>query len=401
MFEFNLNTKVYFGIGSRSKLIDILAENVWERIGVVIDHNVMNNAAVKDLIISLEEYSKELVIEQCTVSEPSYDYLDKIRTRFESGLFQVIIGIGGGSTIDTAKAIAVLINNKLPAIQYRGFDRMTNQVLPIIAIPTTAGTGSEVTPNASFIDLKGKRKMGINGESIRPKYAILDPEFTLTCPPNPTISVAVDSIVHAVEAFVAKKANPLACLFAREGFKLVITNLQQVVKDPLNLVCREKVMYGAFLSGVALMNSGTGPAAAMSYPLGVHYKVPHGIGGGIFLPYVIEYNIENGYYGYDGLYFVQDDWSEIMSRYEKSMAVLKEIKDVWNILSVPCDLRMVGFDESFIPQFIGETMELSGALKQNPLLFEENQIIEVLGKLKINRTYTDELKNSNMRCLTI
>ena len=111
-----------------------------------------------------------------------------------------------------------------------------------------------------------------------PKYAFLDPELTLTCPLRPTISAAVDSIVHSTEAFVAKKSNPIAKFFAREGFQKVIISLPQLVEDLNSIELRTNVMYGAFLSGVALMHSGTGPAAALSYPLGVHYGVPHGIG---------------------------------------------------------------------------------------------------------------------------
>ena len=119
----------------------------------------------------------------------------------------VFIGIGGGSALDMAKGLSVLYTNLKKAISYRGFEKFTNPILPIIAIPTTAGTGSEITPNASFIDSIEKKKMGINGEAIRPSYAILDPELTLTCPKFPSLSAqGLMSLVHASEAFVAKKA---------------------------------------------------------------------------------------------------------------------------------------------------------------------------------------------------
>ena len=157
-----------------------------------------------------------------------------------------MIGIGGGSALDMAKAVSVLSTNREEAIKYRGFNMFDNAIPPVIALPTTAGTGSEITPNASFIDSDSKRKMGINGEAIRPQFAILDPELTLSCPLGPTISAAVDSMVHATEAFVAKKSNPLARLFAAEGFSTVATTLPHLVQELDRLDLREKLCMAPF-----------------------------------------------------------------------------------------------------------------------------------------------------------
>ena len=384
MFEFYFNTRVCFGVQSRSNISTILKNESWDNVGIVVDHNVSKTDAVNDLVSAIKDYCDSTIIDYCTISEPTYDFLDDMRNTFDDKNLQAIIGIGGGSSLDAAKAMAVLANNKKSAISYRGFDKMTEPVLPTIAIPTTAGTGSEVTPNASFIDTNDERKMGINGEAIRPKYAILDPELTISCPIHPTVSAAVDSIVHAVEAHAAKKTNDLARMFAREGFKLVFTNLPLVVDDPTDIVCREGVMYGAFLSGVALMISGTGPAAAMSYPLGVHCKIPHGIGGGIFLPQVINYNIQKGYYQYSGLYDGIDDVSSILTEQEKAQSLLERIVSLWKVLSIPDDLTALGFEHDFAQQFVQETMELGGALEQNPVPFDEEEVISVLKKLKVS-----------------
>ena len=123
-------------------------------------------------------------------------FLNK-RNEINRKSIDVFIAIGGGSAIDMAKGLSVLATNTKPAIFYRGFDKFEEPIIPIIAMPTTAGTGSEITPNASFIDTNDKRKMGINGEAIRPKYAILDPELTVACPKGPTISAGIDSLVHS------------------------------------------------------------------------------------------------------------------------------------------------------------------------------------------------------------
>ena len=376
MFDFYLNTKVKFGCGVRKTITEVLQTEKWNRIGVVVDHNLLELPIIKELIDQLQKSTDFLVVGKCSISEPTYEALESMRPQFLDPTLQAVIGIGGGSAMDMAKAMAVLVHNRKPAIEYRGFDRMTEPVLPIIAIPTTAGTGSEITPNASFIDSLEKKKMGINGEAVRPRYAIIDPELTLSCPKAPTISAAVDSLVHATEAYAAKKTNSIARLFAGEGFQRVFNALPQLTNDLENIDLRQEVMYGAFLSGIALMHSGTGPAAAMSYPLGVHYKVPHGLGGGIFLPYVIEHNITQGYVDYVGLYDkIEGD------KIETAQDFLERLFNLWDQLNIPKDLCFCGLQKSGIDFFIKETMELKGALDQNPMPFGSTEVKKILSKL--------------------
>jgi alcohol dehydrogenase class IV len=380
-FDFYFNTRTAFGAGERRRLADILAGHAWRRIGVVVDHHLLPLPIIRRMIDDLRLVCEKAIVSSCAISEPTYDALEEARPQFMNQDLQAIIGIGGGSALDMAKAMAVLVNNKLPAIQYRGFDRMTEPVLPIIAIPTTAGTGSEITPNASFIDAREQRKMGINGEAIRPRYAILDPELTLSCPARPTVSAGVDSLVHAVEAYVAKRTNPLARLFAKEGFEKVFNNLPAVIREPQNIELRAEVQYGAFLSAVALMNSGTGPAAAMSYPLGVHYQVPHGIGGALFLPHVVQHNLRHGCYAYGDLYDAIAGADLRLTVQEKARAFHQQLVEAWAKLEVPASLTATGFEKSFTDIFVAEAMQLKAALEQNPAPFGENEIRRLLNEL--------------------
>lgn len=376
MFDFSLRTRVKFGCGVRKYILDILKAENWNHIGLVFDHNLIQNQDIVALIHSLERVATRMIKAECTISEPTYDALDHARERFTDPALQVIIGIGGGSALDMAKAMAVLVHNKKPAIDYRGFDKMTEPVLPIIAVPTTAGTGSEVTPNASFIDSQAKKKLGINGEVVRPAYASLDPELTLSCPRGPTISAGVDSLVHAVEAFAAKKTNRMARFFATEGFRRVFEALPLLVDDLTNIHLREEVMYGAFLSGIALMHSGTGPAAAMSYPMSVHYHVPHGLGGGIFLPHIMAHNAENNYLEYVMLYNPNN-----LEAHQAMEHFLKKLRDVWKKLEIPENLHACGVKRGDIAFITNETLQLKGALEQNPISFDEKEIKHILKKL--------------------
>jgi alcohol dehydrogenase class IV len=378
-FNFLINTQTIFGNGSINELNRIIKNNNYRHIAVVLDHNLKHSVPVGRLCDYLNLIS-ECVIIDSDISEPTYEKLEEKRFTYKDFKIDAIVGIGGGSTIDLAKGLAVLYTNQGPAISYRGLDQFKEPIPPIIAIPTTAGTGSEVTPNASFIDTIEKRKMGINGEAIRPQYAILDPTLTLSCPKGPTLSTGVDSLVHATEAFVAKKSNPMAKMFAKEGFQIVLENLPLLTSDLDNITLRERVMYGAFLSAIALMNSGTGPAAAMSYPLGVHFGVPHGIGGGIFLPYVIQHNIDSGFFDYADLHQNTDN---NQSTERKATAFIESIWDTWKELKLSQNLGDFGITPNDIPLFVSDTMDLKAALDQNPLPFYENEIESILRKLII------------------
>jgi len=380
-FHLSIKTEVQFGHGIRAQLLPTLNRRDLHRVGVVIDHNLLEVPIIREVVESIRTQSQKMILSVCRIMEPTYDALEEMRKDFGEQDIQAVVGIGGGSAIDMAKAMAVLVNNRLPAIDYRGFDKMTEPVLPVIAIPTTAGTGTEITPNASFIDSNQKVKMGINGEAVRPQFAFLDPELTLSCPLKPTLSAAVDSIVHATEAFVAKKTNPIAQFFAKEGFSQVFHNLPLLLEELGNLEYRTRVMYGAFLSGVALMHSGTGPAAALSYPLGVHYKVPHGLGGAIFLPHVVEYNIANGFYDY-GLLLDESKWRD--SPQSQSEMFLQRMRVLWKRIGIPQNL--IEITPAVSRQvMIENTLMLKGALDQNPVPFGVKALDEILTRLGVNK----------------
>lgn len=380
-FDFNFATQVRFGPGRRSELPDLLQRQGWTRVGFVVDHNLRHIERVTALLEAAQAVCETVVLAWCEISEPTYDALEHVRTDFVDDRLQAIVGVGGGSALDMAKAMAVLVHNRRPALNYRGFDQMTEPVLPVVAIPTTAGTGSEVTPNASFVDSGEQRKLGINGEAVRPRFALLDPELTLSCPEGATVSAGVDSLVHATEAYVARKSNPPARLLAREGFGLVFNALPRVVESPDDLGLRTQVMYGAFLAGVALMNSGTGPSAAMSYPLGVLHQVPHGVAGAVFLPAVVKHNVVQGIYDYADLYQSIDGAKPGLSREDQAAAFVECLEVAWKRLKIPHDLSQFGVTGDQVQRLVTSTLDLRGALEQNPSPFGRSEIEAVLRPL--------------------
>ena len=381
MYDFCMNTKLHVGNGSSFDLPDKLLAEGWTSVGMVIDHNVRGIPPITKLIQSLKRKCDNLIIEYCVANEPTYDYLEEVRPAFMDSHLHAVIGIGGGSTLDVAKAMAVLVNNRQPALHYRGFDKMTEPVLPIITVPTIGGSGSEITPNASFIDTKEKRKLGINGEAIRPKYAFIDPQLSLSCPRDPTISAGVDAIVHAVECFISTGHNTMSRVFSGEGFKRVFNYLPRVIENPDNLSYREEVMIGAVFAAMGMMHSGGGPAIVLSYRLGVFYNVPHGIAGGIFLPEVIHHNIQNEVKEYSDLYKLMDHADHTLSIEKQADQFLERIKTLWNTLEIPSDINRYGVTKSEIDSFVSASMDMKGGLDGNPVPFYENEIKDVLKKI--------------------
>lgn len=393
-FEFNLKTKTRFGVGTALNLGEYLKELSFKRIGIVIDPGISNLRYVRKILKKVHEegFSEVKVWVYNLNAEPSYDSLDRIKSDFldrnSKPVVDCFVGIGGGSVIDFAKGLATLVVNPGNAITYRGFPTDINPSLPTIAVPTTAGTGSEVTYNAVFIDRKDKKKLGINTMYNFPVLAILDPKLTLSCPKSVTVSSGIDALVHTLESYVARQSNPLTRTFAKEAFKLIFNNLYKVLDDPENIEIRANLQLGAYLAGISLMNSGSGPAGALSYPLGVHFKVPHGLAGGVFLPHIVKHNVKNGY-DYSELYDLIENADKSINNKEKNHLFLKKLFELCKKLDVSSNLEVFNVDENNISILLKESEHLDKAFAQNPIPFSvedgKRLLMEMVGYQKEER----------------
>jgi alcohol dehydrogenase class IV len=214
-----------------------------------------------------------------------------------------------------------------------------------------------------------------------PKLALLDPLMTLSCPRSVTVSSGVDAVVHTLESYVAKRTNPLSRKFAREAFRLLFHNLPAVVADSQNILFRAKVQRGAYCAGIGLMNSGAGPAGALSYPLGVHFQVPHGIAGGVFVARIARFNVERGYTDYSELYDLIEGADLSLSPAEKSLRFCDEMDRMLAALDIPNTLGTFGVKSTDVPMLAEQTMLLAGALDQNPVAFGIAEVESVLGAM--------------------
>lgn len=368
-FAFMLNTNLRFGVGEAAKLPEYLRAAGWKSLALVLDAGPARNPAWQSVQAVLEREFAIVARLETDITEPTYDYLDQARQPFMGKAIDAFVVMGGGSVLDLGKAISLLVTNIEPAINYRGFDLPKNPGPAVIALPTTAGTGSEVTPNAVFIDTRENRKFGINTALYIPKLTILDPGLTASCPRSVTISSGMDAIVHAHESFVSKRATPITRLFSLEAFRLVFNALGPVVAQPDNLELRAQVQLGSYLAGTALFNSSAGPAGAMSYPLGVHQHVPHGLAGAVFLPRVVQHNVEHGYTGYAELYRLIAGAAPEPDPVAASRRFAQALWDLCDRLQIPRTLTPFGFTRANIPGFSQQAQLLKGAFDNNPVPF--------------------------------
>jgi alcohol dehydrogenase len=385
-FDFVLNTNAKFGSGRALHLGTYLQEMSFHRPGIIIDKGISDTPYVKKVIGNVKEKNFDnLVIWIYNIgAEPDYDSLDKIKKLFLNStgdpVVDCFVGIGGGSVIDFAKGLATVVVNRGDAIQYRGFPTGLKRPLPTIALPTTAGTGSEVTYNAVFIDWKEKKKLGINTTMNFPALAIIDPQFTISSPQFVTVSSGMDAIVHAIGSYASPKSNPLTRLFAREAFRYLYDNLYSVIDHPENSDIRANIQYGAYLASVSLMNSSSDPAGALSYPLGVEFKVPHGIAGGVFLPHVIEHNVNKGF-DYSELYFLISKANPHLNLKKRNKHFSELMFELCNKLKVPVTLKVFGVTESNIGVLLKAAELRKAAFDLNPVEFSVDDAKKLLLKL--------------------
>lgn len=382
-FSFKVQTQVYYGIGYSRKLGDFLKEKGYENIAILVDGGVVNNSTYYNEIKQIvENSSRKLFIEVLRgTEEPDYNYLDEIAAKIRSlDKIDILIGIGGGSTLDITKAVAVLKTNPGKGIEYRGFDKVKRPGIPTLLIPTTAGTGSEATINAVFTDKKEMKKLGINGLYMNATYAVLDADWTLSCPISVAVSSGMDAMTHALESFMCNKANPLTRTFSKEAFRLLYFALPSLIDNPTDKEKRQQLLLGSYLAGIALFNSGSGIAGALSYPIGVHFKVPHGIGGGIFLASVVEFNVSKGYGEYTDLLDLVEPHPEF-SIEKKAKRFYDLMHNLTNKLNVPKSLDQWGITRENVEDVAKLMIPLQPAFNQNPVPFSaEQDALEMLKK---------------------
>ena len=290
-FDFSLPTRIHFGAGARHRLPGALRDCQSRNVLVVTDKGVMNSGLVTPLIEKLSHLGLSVTVFDDVRANPTEQTVNRAAMLARHQEVDTILAIGGGSSLDTGKGVAAVLLNNGNILDFEGQDKVEPPTPPVLAIPTTAGTGSEVTSWAVITDTKNRFKAGIGSRHLAPTVALLDPELTLSLPRSLTASTGIDALTHAIEAFTARCATPISDVLALQAMELIARNLESAVEDGQNLQAREAMLLGSLLAGMAFGNADTAGVHSMAEALGAMFDVPHGEANAIFLPYVMGYNL--------------------------------------------------------------------------------------------------------------
>ena len=278
----------------------------------------------------------------------------------------LVIGLGGGSPLDIAKVCAVLATNSKPVAELFGIDMVPDAGLTTILIPTTAGTGSEVTPIAILSDEQEKLKKGIVSPRLFPAAAILDPELTLGMPPAITAATGLDALIHAVEAFTSRNANSISDVLARQAMKLIFENLRKAYANGEDLAARANMLEGSLLAGMAFANAGVTAVHAFAYPIGAEFHIPHGVANSIMLPPVMEFNMLGNLEKFAEMAEIFGEPVQGLSLRERPRRMVKVIRELVDDLQVPKHLGEFGVREQHLPDLARGVMKVTRLLANNP-----------------------------------
>ncbi|MDK2888214.1 alcohol dehydrogenase [Desulfofundulus australicus DSM 11792] len=369
VFPFRLPEVIYLGKGAIENLSNEVKKFNATRVLLITDAGVQKAGLDKQVIEIIERGGAQVEVYAEVEAEPSTDTVDRVGQLVRENSYQLLVGLGGGSPMDVTKGASVLATNGGSIKDYAGIELIPQRGIPTILIPTTSGTGSEVTQNAIFAFKEEQVKKGVVSQYLLPRVAIVDPKLTLSCPPHITAATGVDALVHAVESFTALKATPHTDIYALEAIRLISANLRTAVANGSDLEAREKMAMGSFFAGVSLANAGVGAVHALAYPLGGKFHVSHGVSNALLFAPVIEFNCVSNLAKFARVAEAMGEPVAGKSLREAAMLVVKAIKELVADVGIPQSLRDVGVSESDI-----EFLTLS-AEKQTRLLSNNPRVI--------------------------
>ncbi len=282
--------KMLMGEGSISEVPEIFLTNNIKSVLLVTDKGIVQHKLHLSLVKGLKEADIQCVVYHKTMANPTIDNIEEGLEIYKNNNCKGLIALGGGSPMDCAKGIGARVARPKKSIsQMRGLLKVGRKIPLLVAIPTTAGTGSETTVAAVIKDSRTHEKYAINDTHLIPRYAVLDPTLTLTLPRSLTASTGMDALTHAIEAYIGKGNTASTKQSAEEATQLVFESLPKVVKDGENILARQNMQRASFLAGLAFTRAYVGNVHAIAHTLGGQYGVPHGLANAIILPYVLEY----------------------------------------------------------------------------------------------------------------
>lgn len=353
--------RVVFGEGSMQRFVDDFLEKGFKRMFLL--SIVELQTTLTPFLEKLKSQGVEIATDESIVGEPTFEDFNQVLKKAQAFQADSVVGIGGGSVLDVAKLVAAQLKNTQTLEEIKGIGNLKERQIYVACIPTTSGTGSEVSPNAIFVNELGE-KVGIISPYLVPDAAYIDPVLSVSLPKSVTAATGIDALTHCLEAYTNKFAHPFVDLYALEGVRLIAKYLKRACDNGADLEARSQVALGSMYGGMCLGPVNTAAVHALSYPLGVEYHIPHGLSNALLLPYVMEYNIEADATKYERIAEVLGAEKKATPR-ETALEGVRIMKQLIADCGLPLTLGQAGVKEESIPLLAEGAIKVQRLLKNN------------------------------------
>lgn len=377
-FTFSVPQNIIVGKGSLAKLPEV-AEKLGGKKAFIISGPHLNKMGI---VKSCQDAMKEKGIESSSFTEtegnPSVETVDKAAAAFKESGADFIVALGGGSPMDVAKAVGVVAKYGGSITEYEGADKVPGDIIPLIAVPTTAGTGSEVTAFSVITDHSRDYKLTVFSYKLIPSYAILDAQLLTTAPASVAAACGIDAMVHALEAYISTAASPFSDAMAEKALELIGANIRSYVANRGDIAAAESMLVGSLFAGIAFSWARLGDVHAMSHPVSAYFNVPHGVANAILLPTIVEYNMLADKGKYFKIYNYIAALPVAPDKFTPDMLV-DEILELNEALGIPAGLSEAGVTKDKFDAMADDAMK-SGNIAVNPRSTTKEDILALYEK---------------------
>ena len=363
---FRTTKRIVFGLGAIEKVGAEVEGLKKKKVLVVTDPGIVQAGLLEPLKHSLQAANILFALFDGVEPDPRLEVVRQCAEMGRKEGVEALIGYGGGSSLDIAKVAAVLLTNAGDLAQIFGIDLIPHPGLPVILIPTTAGTGSEVTPIAILSDTREKLKKGIVSPYLFPEVALLDPQLTVGLPPLVTAFTGLDALIHAIEAYTSVNAFDLTDHLAFRAMELLYDNIRTAYARGEDLEARSRMLEGSLLAGIAFANAGVTAVHAFAYPLGGEFHVAHGLANSVMLPHVMRFNLLGNLPKFADIGSALGLDTEHLTDKEAALEALEAVEDLMEDLTIPRRLRDLNIPQEAIPSLAEGVMKVTRLLANNP-----------------------------------
>lgn len=392
-WSFHAPGQLVYGRGCVAQLGTLAARRRWRRIAIISDENLQAAGLVDRVAEALAAEGVESRAVLAGEPEPAVEAAEQAAQQAARLAPDAVLGLGGGSNMDLAKFVAILLRHGGQPSDYFGFDRVPGPVLPLVCVPTTAGTGSEVSHAAVLTDRHQAIKVSTLSQFLRPALALVDPSLTDGCPPKVTADSGIDALVHAIEALTARDwqdvggdgdaprayegRTPLGQCLAERAIRLIAQHLPVAVQQPGNRVARDGMALAATLAGLAFSHSGVALVHALEYPLGGAVHVSHGAGNGLLLPHVLRYNLPVRQAEIAHLAGLLGETCDLDQPQQAAEQAIAAVQRLTSAVGIPQRLRDLGVTRDQLPEMAAKAFAIKRLMDTNPRTPTQDELLGI------------------------